>query len=154
MKIQLKPLIVSLLISLGVGGIASILTSGSYSIYENLSKPPLSPPGFIFPVVWIILYILMGISAYLIYISDSDEKNLALKFYAVSLVVNFFWPIFFFKFGLFWLAFFWLLLLIFIVAVTLILFKKINQTSAWLLVPYLIWILFAAYLNLFTAILN
>ena len=154
MKIQLKPLIVSLLISLGVGGIASILTSGSYSIYENLSKPPLSPPGFIFPVVWIILYILMGISAYLIYISDSDEKNLALKFYAVSLIVNFFWPIFFFKFGLFWLAFFWLLLLIFIVAVTLILFKKINPTAAWLLVPYLIWILFAAYLNLFTAILN
>lgn len=154
MKIQLKPLVVSLLISLGVGGIASILTSGSYSIYENLSKPPLSPPGFIFPVVWIILYILMGISAYLIYISDSDEKNLALKFYAVSLIVNFFWPIFFFKFGLFWLAFFWLLLLIFIVAVTLILFKKINPTAAWLLVPYLIWILFAAYLNLFTAILN
>lgn len=154
MKIQLKPLVVSLLISLGVGTVASILTSGSYSIYENLSKPPLSPPGFIFPVVWIILYILMGISAYLIYISDSDEKNLALKFYAVSLIVNFFWPIFFFKFGLFWLAFFWLLLLIFIVAVTLILFKKINPTAAWLLVPYLIWILFAAYLNLFTAILN
>ena len=154
MKIQLKPLVVSLLISLGVGTVASILTSGSYSIYENLSKPPLSPPGFIFPIVWIILYILMGISAYLIYISDSDEKNLALKFYAVSLVVNFFWPIFFFKFGLFWLAFFWLLLLIFIVAVTLILFKKINPTAAWLLVPYLIWILFAAYLNLFTAILN
>ncbi len=154
MKIQLKPLVVSLLISLGVGGIASILTSGSYSIYENLSKPPLSPPGFIFPIVWIILYILMGISAYLIYISNSDEKNLALKFYAVSLVVNFFWPIFFFKFGLFWLAFFWLLLLIFIVAVTLILFKKINPTAARLLVPYLIWILFAAYLNLFTAILN
>ena len=154
MKIQLKPLVVSLLISLGVGGIASILTSGSYSIYENLSKPPLSPPGLIFPIVWIILYILMGISSYLIYISDSDEKNLALKFYAVSLVVNFFWPIFFFKFGLFWLAFFWLLLLIFIVAVTLILFKKINPTAAWLLVPYLIWILFASYLNLFTAILN
>ena len=100
MKIQLKPLVVSLLISLGVGGIASILTSGSYSIYENLSKPPLSPPGLIFPIVWIILYILMGISAYLIYISNSDEKNLALKFYAVSLVVNFFWPIFFFKYGL------------------------------------------------------
>ena len=154
MKIQLKPLVVSLLISLGVGGIASILTSGSYSIYENLSKPPLSPPGFIFPIVWIILYILMGISAYLIYISNSDEKNLALKFYAVSLVVNFFWPIFFFKFGLFWLAFFWLLLLILIVAATLILFKKINPTAAWLLVPYLIWILSAAYLNLFTAILN
>ena len=154
MKIQLKPLVVSLLISLGVGTVASILTSGSYSIYENLSKPPLSPPGFIFPVVWIILYILMGISAYLIYISDSDEKNLALKFYAVSLIVNFFWPIFFFKFGLFWLAFFWLLLLILIVAVTLILFKKINPTAARLLVPYLIWILFAAYLNLFTAILN
>ena len=154
MKIQLKPLVVSLLISLGVGTVASILTSGSYSIYENLSKPPLSPPGFIFPVVWIILYILMGISAYLIYISNSDEKNLALKFYAVSLGVNFFWPIFFFKFGLFWLAFFWLLLLIFIVAVTLILFKKINPTAAWLWVPYLIWILFASYLNLFTAILN
>ena len=80
MKIQLKPLVVSLLISLGVGAVASILTSGSYSIYENLSKPPLSPPGFIFPIVWIILYILMGISAYIIYTSDSTEKNLALKF--------------------------------------------------------------------------
>ena len=154
MKIQLKPLVVSLLISLGVGGLASIFTSGSYAIYENLSKPPLSPPGWIFPVVWIILYIFMGISAYMIYISNSDEKSLALKFYAFSLIVNFFWPIFFFKFGWFWFAFFWLLLLVVIVAITLVLFKKINPTSAWLLVPYLIWIIFASYLNLFTAILN
>ena len=154
MKIHLKPLLVSLLISLGVGGLASFVTSGSYSIYKKKKKPALYPPGWLFPIVWGILYFLMGISSYIIFTSNSDSKNNALKFYALQLIVNFFWPILFFNLELFWVAFFWLILLVILVIITIVLFKKIDSIAAWLLIPYLIWILFASYLNLSIAILN
>ncbi|MDF2845595.1 MAG: TspO and like protein [Herbinix sp.] len=95
--IKWKELLISIAISLGVGALSGFLTRNSMSIYQELIKPPLSPPGWLFPVVWTILYVLMGISAYLIYTSDSKEKDQALLIYALQLIVNFCWSLVFFN---------------------------------------------------------
>ena len=114
-----KALIVSILISVGVGALAAFFTRNSMEVYENLVQPPLSPPSWVFPVVWTILYILMGISAYLIYRSDSFYRNSALKIYAAQLIVNFFWTIIFFNLEMYLFAFVWLLLLLVLIILIL-----------------------------------
>lgn len=149
-----KPLIISIAIALGVGILSSIITSGSMDIYATLNQPPLAPPMWLFPVVWGILFILMGISAYLIYMSPDPAKETALKIYALQLIVNFFWPIAFFNFQLFLFAFIWLMLLWVLVIVMILAFMKINKKAAYLQIPYFLWLTFAAYLNLFIFLLN
>ena len=117
MKIKNKSaLIIAILIPIAVGTL-SALFSGRTSLYSTINKPPLSPPGFIFPIVWFILYILMGISSYIIYESDSPAKIEALNTYALQLFFNFWWSIIFFRFSLFLFAFLWLLSLIFLISV-------------------------------------
>ena len=154
MKIKNKSaLIISILIPIAVGTL-SALFSGKMSLYSKINKPPLSPPGFIFPIVWIILYILMGISSYLIYESNRPEKWKALKTYSLQLFFNFWWSIIFFRFSLYLFAFLWLLLLIAIIIVMIYQFYQINKLSAYLQVPYLLWCLFAAYLNFMIYRLN
>lgn len=142
-----KALIVSILISVGVGALAAFFTRNSMEVYENLIQPPLSPPSWLFPVVWTILYILMGISAYLIYRSDSFYRNSALKIYATQLIVNFFWTIIFFNLEMYLFAFIWLLLLLVLIILMIYGFSKINKTAAYLQIPYLLWVIFAGYLN-------
>jgi len=93
-----KPLAVSLLISLGTGVIAGFLTSGSMEKYQEMYRPPLSPPGWVFPIVWLILYTLMGIAAYRIYMKNPKAESL--KLYLIQLAVNFLWPIIFFQSGM------------------------------------------------------
>lgn len=151
-KIQWKPLMISLLISLGTGAVSAILSQNIMEKYEALYKPPLSPPGWVFPVVWTILYILMGIAAYLVYVSDTPESDQAIKLYAVQLVVNAGWSIIFFGFGIYLFAFAWLLLLWYLVFLTAKQFYDINPTAGKLMIPYIIWLTFAAYLNLAIAI--
>lgn len=151
-KIQIKPLVISLLISLGAGGLSAFLTRGSMAQYRNIYKPPLSPPGWVFPVVWTILFILMGIAAYLVYISDSPDKSTALRLYGFQLVLNVAWSIIFFNFNAYLLAFAWLLLLWFMVYLTYKEFGEVNKIAAWLLLPYILWLTFAAYLNLAIAL--
>ncbi len=146
--IRLKPLLISLGISLGTGLLSGLFTSGSMGFYQQLARPPLSPPGWVFPVVWTALYFLMGISAYLIWQSQSPERSRALTLYAIQLAVNFLWPIFFFClhwifFSLLWLAALWVLVLWMIRS-----FSCIQKPAAYLQIPYLIWLTFAAYLNL------
>lgn len=151
-NIQWKPLAVSLLISLGAGGLSSILAGDSMQQYMQMYKPPLSPPGFLFPIVWTILFILMGVASYLVYITPGEEKKLPLTIYFIQLIVNVLWSVIFFRFDAYLLAFAWLLLLWFLIFITIRQFYTVNKTAAYLLIPYLLWVTFAGYLNLAIAI--
>ncbi len=149
-----KPLLVSILISLGVGGLSSLFTMGSAELYQSLNQPPLAPPPILFPIVWTILYILMGISAYLIFESQSFLKKRALTLYGVQLLFNTLWSLFFFTLQWYWFAFFWLVILFILVLAMIISFYQINKTAALLQLPYLFWLLFAGYLNFMIALNN
>ena len=151
-NIKLKPLFISLFLSLGTGALASLFTADSREQYATLYKPPFAPPGWLFPVVWTILFILMGVAAYLVYISDSPQKTDALKLYLVHLFVNFGWSIIFFRWNAYFLAFTWLLLLIYLVYMVAKEFFEINKTAGILLIPYLIWLIYAGYINLSIAL--
>ena len=154
MKIRNKSaLIISILIPLTVGTM-SALFSGNMSSYSILNKPAFSPPGFIFPVVWTILYILMGASSYIVYFSNSSNKSKALLLYCIQLFFNFCWSIIFFGLDLFLFAFIWLIALIFIIIIMIRQFLSVNPLSAYLQSPYLIWCIFAAYLNFSIFLLN
>lgn len=152
-KIQWKPLILSLAVSLGAGWISTLLTPDIQENYANLYKPPLSPPGWLFPVVWTILFVLMGIAAYLVYISSEGEQRKAvLAYYFAQLLVNVGWSVIFFRFGAYMTAFFWLLLLWYLVFMTIQKFTAVNKTAGRLMLPYLLWLTFAGYLNLAVAL--
>ncbi len=154
---KIKPYIISILIALGVGGLSALLTMGSMDIYKEIKTPPLSPPSILFPIAWTALYILMGISAAMIYkdsFASVKEKKLALSPYASSLIVNFAWSIIFFNFRAFLVAFVWLLFLLFLIIRTIFLYAKINKTAAHLQIPYAIWVAFAGYLNIGIFLLN
>lgn len=152
--IKLKPLVISLLLSLGIGGLSALLTMNSMDIYSELVVPPLSPPSILFPIVWTILFVLMGISAYLIYMSDSPDKKSALTIYAIQLVFNFMWTIIFFNLQMYLFAFIWLLILWLLILVMVIYFYKIDKKAALLQIPYLLWVAFAGYLNFMIYLLN
>lgn len=154
MRIKLLPLIVSILIPVGVGAIAGFATMNSMEIYSNIVKPPLSPPGVVFPIVWTILFILMGISAYLIYTSTSPNKKDALILYGVQLVFNFLWTIFFFNWHAYLFSFIWILILWILILAMVISFYRINKCAGILQIPYLLWVTFAAYLNFGIFLLN
>ncbi|MBR4966483.1 MAG: tryptophan-rich sensory protein [Lachnospiraceae bacterium] len=152
-----KPYFISILISLGVGGLSALLVRNQFGMYEQINTPPLSPPSILFPIVWSILYVLMGISAAMIYkteeANDADRKT-ALWLYGIQLFFNFCWsPVFF---GLEWylFAFIWLMIMWVIIIVMIIKFYSINKTAAYLQIPYLLWTTFAAYLNFGVYILN
>lgn len=150
MKIDKKKLITSIALPLIVGGVAGLLTRGVMQEFQGLNQPPLSPPGWVFPVVWTILYTLMGISSYIIAVSQEDKKAVsdALRIYYYQLAVNFLWPIFFFNLQWYLFAFLWLILLWILVAMMIAKFADISKVAAYLNIPYLIWLTFAAYLNL------
>lgn len=146
-KIQL---IKCITIPLIVGGVAGFLTRGAMSTFQELNQPPLSPPPWLFPVVWSILYILMGVSSWLVCKSGEPTEKIdrALRIYYYQLVVNFLWPIFFFNFQWFLFSFFWLVLLGVLVCAMIRQFYRISAWAGYLNVPYLIWLVFAGYLNL------
>lgn len=156
MKIQWKPFIISLAIPLVVGALAGILSGGGMQAYSQLNQPPLSPPGWVFPIVWSALYLLMGYASYRIYTADADrtQKRNALILYGVQLFLNFLWPLIFF--GLEWyLTAFWLLLLLWIaIFLTIRAFSAIDERAGDLLIPYILWVSFAGYLNLGVYLLN
>lgn len=154
MKIQWKRLLVYLAIPLGVGALTGILTKDSMMQFSLLNRPPLSPPGWLFPVVWTVLFLLMGYASYLVSRSDSVQKRPALILYAIQLIVNFFWSIFFFNFEWYLFSFFWLVLLWVLILLTIRAFWRISPTAAILLIPYLLWVTFAGYLNLAIWLIN
>lgn len=156
MKINKLKLAVCVIIPLLVGGVASLLTGNAMGQFSQIQQPPLAPPGWLFPIVWTILYILMGVSSYLISEADAstEQKTRALIIYAAQLAVNFLWPIFFFNLEWYLFSFFWLLLLWVLVAVMILEFSKISELATKLNVPYLIWLTFAGYLNFGIWLLN
>lgn len=156
MKIKWKTLIVSIAIPLLVGGLSALLTRNSMANFESLEKPPLSPPGWLFPIVWTILFVLMGIASYLVYTSNApkEEKKQALQIYAIQLFFNFFWSILFFNLSAYSFAFVWLVALLILILSTALAFWRISKPAGYLLIPYIIWVIFAGYLNLSIAFLN
>ena len=152
MKIQWKALIASLALSLGTGFLSTLLTPNIQDNYAQLYRPPLAPPGWVFPVVWTVLFILMGLAAYFIYVSDSENKSAALRLYVLQLALNLGWTVIFFRFGAYLPAFLWLVILWFLVFMLVRQFGEIDELSGKLMAPYLIWLTFAAYLNLSIAL--
>lgn len=146
---------------LAVGGLSSFLTKDMMFHFGNIKKPPLAPPGFLFPIVWTILYILMGIAFYLILTHDTTgnnslavTKNVCIVLFIVQLVFNFFWSIIFFRFKMYFPAFFWLLALLAMVIVLSVMSFKINRFASLSFIPYILWMTFASYLNIGIAFLN
>ena len=150
MKINKKLLIICLVIPLAVGGISALLTGGGMDTFETLNQPPLSPPGWLFPVVWTILYILMGIASYLVLTTGKSQESIrrALILYGIQLTFNFLWPIFFFSLSAYLFAFIWLVALWLLILATTISFYRILDIAGYLMIPYLVWVTFAGYLNL------
>ena len=155
---KIKPYVISVLIALGVGGLAAYLTSGNMDLYGEIVKPPLAPPSWLFPVAWTVLYVLMGLGSAIVYTMRCQANPLlrasALRLYALNLIVNFFWSVIFFNMRSFLFAFVWIMLLWFIIILMILSFKKINKTAAYLQIPYLLWVTFAAYLNFMIYTLN
>lgn len=149
-----KYIILNIAISLGIGGLSAFFTMNSMDIYQNINRPKLAPPGYIFPIVWTILYVLMGISSYLIHRSNHKNKETALIIYYFQLLINFSWPIFFFNYRNFLLALAILFILNILVIILIKVTYSINHLASYLLIPYLIWILFALYLNFWIFIHN
>ncbi len=149
-----KKLIIAILIPLAVGGLAALLSSPAMSIYSSMNQPPLAPPSWLFPVVWTILYILMGISSYRIYKGCCDLRESGLTAYAVSLILNFLWPVLFFLAEAFWVAFVCILLLDASVIATAVYYRRCDKYAFYMQIPYIAWVLFATYLNFAIAILN
>ena len=138
-----------ILLTEAVGGLSGWLTrEGSRIFSETVVQPPLSPPAAVFPIVWSILYALMGIGAARIWRSTpSPERSKSLNLFIIQLVVNFFWSLIFFNAQRYGFAFLWLLLLWGLVLAMILQFRRVDPLAAWLQLPYLIWLTFAAYLN-------
>ncbi len=150
------PYIIGAGIALAVGGLSGLLSMNAMELYsETVAKPPLSPPSWLFPVAWTILYTLMGIGSALIWLSpESVARNRGLNLYVAQLIVNFFWSLIFFNAQAFGFAALWLLLLWVLVLLMVIEFRKVNPLAARLQIPYLLWLTFAFYLNVGVWYLN
>jgi len=155
-KIKWKPLLLALALPLAVGGFSAFLTRDGMKAFQALRQPPLSPPAWLFPVVWTILYLMMGLASYLVWASGVSDRrrDRALTVYGLSLAANFLWPILFFTVQAWLLAFVLLLALWILVGVCALLFGAIAPRAGRLMLPYLAWLTFAAYLNLGVWLLN
>lgn len=154
LKKQIIPFVACLALPIIVGAIAGIATTNEAEIYNSLVLPPLSPPSYIFPLVWTFLYILMGISSYIILKSRSWLRPRALCLYIAQLLFNFVWPFLFFNRELYFISFIWLMIFWILVLFMITMFAQINKKASILQIPYLLWLTFAAYLNLGIYILN
>ncbi|MBQ6421150.1 MAG: tryptophan-rich sensory protein [Clostridia bacterium] len=153
MKLQIRKLLPQLAAPLAVGGLAALLTKDSMDLFGELIKPPLTPPAWVFPVVWTVLYLMMGFAAYFAVISPQTPAR-ALPLYAAQLFFNFCWSLLFFNFRAFLFSFVWLVILWVLILFTLLAFRRGSKTAGRLLVPYLVWVTLAGYLNLAIFILN
>lgn len=156
MRVKWKPLLISLAIPLAVGGLSALVTRSEMKAFSQLNQPPLSPPAWLFPVVWTILFLLMGLASYLVFTAEAPDGSTrkALTVYGIQLGVNFFWSILFFNLKWYLFSFFWLVLLWALILVTMARFFPIRKTAGWLLTPYLLWVTFAGYLNFGIYFLN
>jgi len=139
-----------------VGALSGWLTRTGTQIYnETIIQPPLSPPAIVFPIVWGILFALIGISAAHIYLAPaSGARSRSLLLFLIQLIFNFFWSFIFFNFQAFGFAFIWLIILWILILLMILSFHQVDKLAAWLQIPYLLWVTFAAYLNLGVWLLN
>jgi len=151
MKINWKKLIIITVITFLIGSIFSIFTMNNMEVFKSLDKP-INVPGIAFPIVWSILYLLMSISYYLICEKEGNDK--AVRMYWIQLVINSLWTLIFFGFKAYLFAFIWLLLLLISIIIMLVEFYKVDKKAAYLNIPYLLWVIFAGYLNLGIYLLN
>ena len=152
---KIRPYVVFSALALLVGGLSSVITRGQMEAFSALRQPPLSPPGWVFPVAWTILYLLMGVGLAIVWRkSDGERRRRAVTIWSVQLAANFLWPLLFFLWQLRLLSLIWLVVLLILVANMTSEFEKTSVTAARLQIPYLLWLLFAAYLNLGVWILN
>ena len=152
---NIKKRLLSWAIPLAVGGLATLLSGGT-RLYQTINQPPLSPPGWVFPLVWTALYIAMGEAAYRVYVSEADKNQIrkALIAYGVQLFLNFLWPLFFFGGQMYLTAFIILIILWIAIFITTRRFSRIDENAGDLMLPYLLWVTFAGYLNLGVFLLN
>lgn len=146
---KLKPYIVSVAAALAVGILSAVFTMGNMNVYDGLVKPPFAPPGILFPIVWTILFVLMGISSGMVYLHGGG-----LGVYAIQLAVNFLWSIIFFNAKAYLLAFIWLIVLWILIIVMITKFFKVSKIAAYLQIPYLLWVTFAGVLTFAIYYLN
>ena len=153
---KIRPYIIGVIMVEAVGLLSGILSRGGTEVFQmTVKQPPLSPPGWVFPVVWTILYALMGISAAAIWQKPSSkERSRGLNLFVIQLILNFFWSLIFFNAQAYGLAFLWVLVLWGLVLAMILEFWKLDRRAALLQVPYLIWLTFAAYLALGVWVLN
>lgn len=150
-----KKLAVSLAIPLLAGGIASFLNYGAFRSFESISKPAFAPPQILFPIVWTILYLLMGVSFYLVWTSSSEQKKTpAYLVYGLQLAANFAWTFLFFGAEQYYAAWIELLVLIALVIGMIFTFYPISRAAAYLQIPYFVWVVFASFLNYSIALMN
>ncbi len=161
MKKDIKKAVLSfaaaILIPLAIGGLSAFLTRGNMNIYEDINTPPLSPPSFLFPVVWTVLYILMGVSSGIVLLKRDEHKakaDTALLLYASSLVMNFIWSLIFFNFRAYLFSFIWLIAMFITIILTYLGYKRLSSLAAYLQIPYILWVSFAGYLNFGIWLLN
>ena len=151
---------VTILLPLAVGTMASIYTVAAQESFNEFNKPPLAPPAWVVPVVWTVLYLLMGVASYLVYrkkVHNWDERRLRiaeLVVFYVQLFFNFSWTILFFNSDMKYFAFGWLITMWFMILAFILMAFKNHKVAGWLMVPYILWCTFAAYLNISIAILN
>ncbi len=155
-KFDFKGLLKNILISVGGGVLVGFITKNSMNVYNGLKKSLLTPPGIVFPIVWTILYILMGIAAYRIYMNNKAEKNdyNGYFYYLVQLLINFLWSIIFFNFRLYGISFILIIILLVLIIITTIKFFKVDKIAGILMVPYILWVAFASYLTFYIWVFN
>lgn len=144
-------------LTLAVGALSAFLTMGNMDIYKTINVPSFAPPGFLFPIVWTILYTLMGISVANIIVTGKENSLHivpAVRTYILQLAVNFFWSIIFFNMQNFLFSFIWLILLWVLIIDMIVKFYSISKLSAYINIPYLLWVTFAGILNFMIFILN
>ncbi len=152
---KIRPYVGFCVLALLVGGLSSVITQGEMEAFSALRQPPLSPPGWVFPVAWTILYLLMGVGMAIVWRkSDGERRRRAVTIWGVQLAANFLWPLLFFLWQLRLLSLVWLVVLLILVAKMTSEFEKTSVPAARMQIPYLLWLLFAAYLNLGVWILN
>ena len=148
-KVTFKTYALGVLLAEAVGALSGWLSRDGMKAYESvIVQPPLSPPAWLFPIVWTILYALMGIGAARVYAAPiSPERSKGMNLFVVQLIVNFFWSLIFFNAQAFGFALIWLLLLWTLVLWMIVEFSKVDKLAALIQIPYLLWLSFAAYLN-------
>lgn len=154
---KFKPYIISIAIALGIGGLSAFLIRDNLYLYAVINKPAFSPPAFLFPIVWTILYIFMGISSARIWLQRDNysyEVMDSLLTYALQLILNFFWPIIFFNMRTFLFSFIWIVVLWTSILKMIFKFSVLDKTAACLNIPYVLWVTFAGYLNFMIYLLN